>query len=155
MKKIVLVLSALGLLFSGTSCLKDNECQDKTIQSEAGAMSSYAASNGITGVTHSSGIYYQITTTGTGPNPTLASSVSIRYTGKLLDGTTFDSQTGAPVTMQVGGTIPGFQLALQLLQEGGTIKVLIPSALAYGCEGNGPIPGNSVLYFEIQLVDIL
>lgn len=155
MRKIALVLLALPLLFSTTGCIKDNGCQDRTIQSEQGAIDAYVAANSITPTTHSSGIVYQITTVGTGVSPTITSTVAVRYVGKLLDGTVFDSQTGTPVQFQVGGTVPGFQLGLQLLKEGGTMKLLIPSSLAYGCTGNGPVPGNAIVYFEIELVDVI
>lgn len=155
MKRIVVILSVFMLLFGGTSCLKDNSCQDKTVQSEQAAITAYAAANSITGTSHSSGVYYQVTTPGSGVTPGVTSQVSVRYTGKLLNGTVFDSQTGAPATFGLGGTIPGFQIALQLVQKGGVIKFIIPSSLAYGCSGTGGIPGNSILFFEVQLVDVL
>ena len=155
MKKLLLVLSALPLLLSGVSCGKDNDCTDKTIASEAGTITAYAAANNIIGTTHASGIYYQITNPGTGTAPTISSDCKIQYMGKLLDGTVFAPQTTTPVTVQVAGTIPGFQVALQLLKEGGTIKVIIPSALAYGCAGSGSIPSSAILYFEIELIDVI
>ena len=142
MKKTCFIVLISSLLFIGTGCLKDNSCQNKTVQSEQAAITAYAATNGITGTFHSSGVYYQITTPGSGPTPTTSSQVSIRYTGKLLNGTVFDSQTGTPVTFGLGGTIPGFQIALQLVQKGGTIKFIIPSSLAYGCAGTNGIPGS-------------
>ena len=155
MKSTVVVLSVCMLLFGSTSCLKDNSCQDKTVQSEQAAITTYATANGITGTSHSSGVYYQVTTPGSGINPSVNNQVSVRYTGKLLNGTVFDSQTGTPATFGLGGTIPGFQIALQLVQKGGTIKFIIPSSLAYGCAGTGGIPGGSILFFEVQLVDVL
>jgi FKBP-type peptidyl-prolyl cis-trans isomerase len=155
MKSSVVVLSVFLLLFGSTSCLKDNSCQNKTVQSEQAAITAYAVANSITGTSHSSGVYYQVTTPGSGVTPSVTSQVSVRYTGKLMDGTVFDSQTGSPVTFGLGGTIPGFQIALQLVQKGGTIKFIIPSSLAYGCSGTNGIPGNSILFFEVQLVDVL
>ncbi len=155
MKSTVVVLSVCMLLFGSTSCLKDNSCQDKTVQSEQAAITTYATANGITGTSHSSGVYYQVTTPGSGITPSVNNQVSVRYTGKLLNGTVFDSQTGTPATFGLGGTIPGFQIALQLVQKGGTIKFIIPSSLAYGCAGTGGIPGGSILFFEVQLVDVL
>jgi FKBP-type peptidyl-prolyl cis-trans isomerase FkpA len=155
MKKLIVALAALPLLISGTSCIKDTGCQDKTIQSEVAPMQAYATANGMNGITHSSGIYYEITTPGTGPNAAFDKTVTVRYTGKFLDNTIFQTEQGTPVTVQVGGVIPGWQVALQLLNEGGKMRVLIPSALGYGCSGKGSIPGNAVLYFDIELVDIL
>lgn len=155
MKKILLAVPLILLFFSGPSCLKDNSCQDKTVQSEEAAILAYASANSITGTRHSSGLYYQVTAPGSGPTASPTSTVSVRYTGKLLNGTVFDSQTASPVSFSLGQTIVGFQIGLQLIQKGGTIKMIIPSSLAYGCGGSGSIPGNSILYFEVQLVDIL
>lgn len=156
MKRTGLILSVYFLLFSGTACLKNNEgCQNKTIQSEEAAILAYATANGIAGTTHSSGLYYQVSIPGSGASPVANSNVSVKYTGKLMDGTIFDSQTVNPVTFNLGGTIPGFQLGLQLVQKGGTIKMIIPSSLAYGCTGFSTIPGNAILFFEVELVDIL
>ncbi len=155
MKRIFFTISVFLVLFSVSGCLKNNGCQDKTVQSEAATIAAYAAANGITGITHSSGVYYQVTIPGSGPSPTPFSQISVRYTGKLLDGTIFDSQTGNPVTFTLSQTVPGFQIALQQVQKGGTIKFIIPSSLAYGCTGNGGIPSSAILFFEVQLVDVL
>ena len=155
MRNLAFILFVSLVLIGDTSCLKDNSCQDKTIQSESATITAYAAANGIAGTTHNTGVYYQVVTPGSGPSPTAGSQVSVRYTGKLTNGTVFDSQTTNAVTFPLGNTIPGFQIALQLIQKGGTIKFIIPSSLAYGCEGTGNIPGNSILVFEVQLIDVL
>lgn len=135
------------------SCLKD-ECQPKTVQSEQAEILAYAGANGITGIAHSSGLYYQVINPGSGPTPTLASQVKVTYTGKLLDGTVFDSQTTATDFAVVSQFIAGWQIGLQLIAEGGSIKLIIPSSLAYGCDAVGVIPSHSILYFEITLVDV-
>ncbi|MBC7875017.1 MAG: FKBP-type peptidyl-prolyl cis-trans isomerase [Ferruginibacter sp.] len=150
------ILAVCFLLFTGgIACIKDTSCQDKTIQSEQAAITAYAAANSITGTAHASGLYYQVVSAGGGPTPTVNSQISVRYTGKLLNGTVFDSQTGTPVTFALGGTIAGWQIGLQQIQKGGVIKLIIPSSLAYGCGGKGPIPGDAILFFEVQLVDVL
>ena len=155
MKRTILILLVSSLLFSGIGCIKNDECQDKTVESEQATILAYASANSIIGTAHSSGIYYQVISPGSGPTPSLTSQVSVRYTGKLLDGTVFDSQTGTPVSFQLGGTIPGWQIGLQLIQKGGVIKLIIPSSLAYRCSGYAGIPGNAILFFEVQLVDVL
>jgi FKBP-type peptidyl-prolyl cis-trans isomerase FkpA len=66
----------------------------------------------------------------------------------------FETQTAAPVSFALNGVIPGFQYGLPLIQKGGIIKLIIPSSLAYGCRGFGAVPGNSVLFFEIELTDV-
>ena len=72
-----------------------------------------------------------------------------------MNGTIFDSNTGAPIQFILGQVIPGWQLGLPLIQKGGVIRLIIPSSLAYGCTGSGSIPGDSVLYFEVELVDVI
>jgi len=71
----------------------------------------------------------------------------------LLDGTTFDQQTDASKTgWPLGSLIAGWQIGLPLIQKGGKIKLIVPSSLAYGCGGN--LPANSILYFDVHLVDV-
>jgi FKBP-type peptidyl-prolyl cis-trans isomerase FkpA len=156
MKRIILSLLIFCAVAAISGCFKTEEgCVDKTVQSEDAAMQAYASANGITAIKHSSGMYYQVINPGSGTTPTFSSVVFVRYTGKLTSGTVFDSQTNSTATgWQLGGLIPGWQLGIPLIQEGGSIKLIIPSSLAYGCQGRGPIPANSILYFEIDLVDV-
>lgn len=139
------------------SCLKNNNepCTPNTPASEATAISSYAATNSINGTFHSSGLYYEITNTGSGATPTASSKVYVTYTGKLTNGTIFDQQTVAANTgWTLGGLIPAWQIGLSLIQKGGSIKLVVPSAMAYGCTGAGTIPANAILFFDITLVDV-
>jgi FKBP-type peptidyl-prolyl cis-trans isomerase FkpA len=72
----------------------------------------------------------------------------------LLDGRVFDQQADATKTGWVlGSLIAGWQIGLPLIQKGGEIKLIIPSSLGYGCD-NGALPPNSILYFDIHLVDV-
>jgi FKBP-type peptidyl-prolyl cis-trans isomerase len=154
MKKILIALFFFLAIFSGDGCVKDSTCQDKTVQSEQAAIINYAATQGISAIAHSSGLYYQVINPGSGPSPASGSKVFIKYTGKLLDGTLFDQQTTAPVSYGLNGMIQGFQFGLPLIQKGGTIKLIVPSSLGYGCKGFGNVPGNSILYFEVELTDV-
>jgi len=155
MKRTILILSVFPLLFSGTSCIKDTSCRNKTIESEQGQISSYASTTGMTGTTHSSGLYYQVLGSSIGVAPTNISRVSVTYTGKFLDGTVFDSST-TPITFGLGdGIIEGWRIGLPLIQKGQTIRMVIPSSLAYGCAGRGSISSNTILFFEVQLLDVL
>jgi FKBP-type peptidyl-prolyl cis-trans isomerase FkpA len=154
MKNFIVSVIVCLLILPGTGCLKDNSCNPKTVASERTTMTNFATANGLTVTEHSSGFQYQIISAGAGQTPTLSSTVSVRYTGKLMDGTIFDSATGTPVTFPLSQVIPGWQLAVPLIQEGGLIRIILPSSLAYGCTGAGTIPGDAVLYFEIQLVDV-
>lgn len=155
MKRTLLSLFIVSLIFSGSGCVKDSVCKDKTVQSEQGTITNYAATHGITATAHSSGLYYQVINAGSGPAPAQGSRITVKYTGKLMNDQIFDQQTTAAVgPMALTGLIQGWQIGLPLIQKGGTIKLIIPSSLGYGCTGFGSVPGNSVLYFEIELVDV-
>ncbi len=107
--------------------------------------------------TTGSGLQYEIITPGTGAKPEAADSVTVHYTGTLLDGTVFDSsvQRGEPATFGVSQVIPGWTEALQLMPEGSTWKLFIPSDLASGSRGAGPDIGpNSTLVFEVELLKV-
>ena len=154
MKNFIVSVFVSLLILPGTGCLKDNSCNAKSVESERTTMTNYATANGLTVTEHSSGFQYQIISAGAGQTPSLTSTVSVRYTGKLMDGTVFDSVTGTPISFSLGQVIPGWQLAVPLIQEGGLIRIILPSSLAYGCTGSGAIPPDAVLFFEIQLVDV-
>lgn len=154
MKKILPLLFILIIIVFNACSVKDTGCEDKTVQSEQATIVNYAATQGISATAHSSGVYYQIMNPGSGPTPSLSSTVSVKYTGKRLDGTIFDQQT-TPVSYGLGGLILGWQIGLPLIQKGGIIKLIVPSSLGYGCRGFGAVTGNTILYFEIELIDVL
>ena len=150
-------ISLLALLsaFVFQGCLKNKDsCLPKTVQSEEASMQAYANSHSMTYTRHSTGLYYQIVNQGTGPAVTGSSRVSVIYTGKLLDDTVFDQSPGGTQFYPVSGFITGWQIALPMLNKGGAMRILVPSSLAYGCVGVGAIPANSVLYFDLQVVDV-
>lgn len=104
-----------------------------------------------------SGLQYKVVSTGKGTrNPTWASTVQVRYKGTLIDGKVFDETTPAepPAEFEAGGVIKGWQEALTMMKEGDKWNVVIPSDLAYGCKGKGPIKGDQVLTFDIELLKI-
>jgi FKBP-type peptidyl-prolyl cis-trans isomerase FkpA len=107
-------------------------------------------------VTTESGLQYRVITEGTGVKPSVQDSVTVHYAGKLLDGTEFDSSYARqePVTFPVSGVIAGWTEALQLMPQGSKWELFIPADLAYGPGGNGPIPPNSVLTFEVELLEV-
>jgi FKBP-type peptidyl-prolyl cis-trans isomerase len=154
MKKLFFI-SLAALFILNTGCLKSSECKPKSVQSEEGAITAYATANGITATRHSTGIYYQIINPGSGVTASISSKIFVTYTGKLLNGTVFDQQTNSAQTgFFLSQVIPGWQIGIPLIQKGGEIKLIVPSSYAYGCTAQGPIPANSVLYFDIVLVDV-
>ena len=81
-----------------------------------------------------------------------------RYEGKLVDGKVFDStktRNNEPSEFPLSGVIPAWTEGVQLIGIGGKIVLYCPSAIAYGDQGQGPIPGKSVLEFEVELVEIV
>ncbi len=105
-----------------------------------------------------SGLQYEVLSEGKGEVPTAKDQVTVNYRGTLVDGTEFDSsyKRGQPATFQVGGVIPGWTEALQLMKEGTKLKLTIPPELAYGDRGAPPIIGpGSTLVFEVELIKIV
>jgi FKBP-type peptidyl-prolyl cis-trans isomerase FklB len=104
-----------------------------------------------------SGLQYEVLTQGTGPKPTLRSSVTTHYHGTLINGNVFDSsyQRGQPATFPVNGVIAGWTEALQLMPEGSKYRLYIPSDLAYGKRGAGrDIGPDSALIFDVELLKV-
>ncbi len=103
-----------------------------------------------------SGLQYKVITEGTGPKPTATSKVTVKYTGKLIDGTIFDSTDnngGQPISFGLNQVIRGWTEGLQLMPTGSKYILYIPSELGYGDQGaGGLIPGGATLIFEIELL---
>jgi FKBP-type peptidyl-prolyl cis-trans isomerase FkpA len=97
-------------------------------------------------------LYYEIIDAGTGSTPIANSVVTVAYTGKLLNGSVFDQRTY--YTEKMSGLMEGWQIGLPLIKKGGRIKLIIPSSLAYRCNGAPNIPSNSVLFFDVTLIDV-
>jgi FKBP-type peptidyl-prolyl cis-trans isomerase len=134
---------------------KQAETDDRIIQD-------YLTKNNISAQKTASGLYYVVEKEGSGANPQKGQAVSVNYTGKTLDGEAFDSnvdpkfQHTDPFQFNVGQgmVIPGWDEGIMLLKKGSKAKLFVPSTLAYGPQGNGPIAPNSVLMFDVELLDI-
>ena len=107
--------------------------------------------------TTASGLQYEVLAEGNGTHPTAQDTVTVHYTGKLIDGTVFDSsvERGQPATFGVTQVIPGWVEALQMMSPGAKWRLFIPSALAYGPQGAGGVIGpNQTLIFDVELISI-
>ncbi|MEZ2337224.1 FKBP-type peptidyl-prolyl cis-trans isomerase [Mucilaginibacter sp. RCC_168] len=158
MKRYFLLLGLAIITLS--SCLKTEQQKppvvvDPAVQAatDDAAIKTYlAAHTDITATKDTSGIYYQIVTPGSGPNPSGGSTVTVNYTGKLLNDNPFDSKNA--VQTSLSQVIPGWTIGVPFIKAGGRIILLIPSRYGYGPYANGPIPANSVLIFTIDLISI-
>lgn len=107
--------------------------------------------------TTASGLQYIVEKEGEGAQPTAEDEVTVHYTGKLLNGTVFDSSVnrGEPATFPLNRVIPGWTEGVQLMKEGGKYTFFIPSDLAYGPQGvPNAIPPHSTLIFEVELIKV-
>jgi FKBP-type peptidyl-prolyl cis-trans isomerase FklB len=105
-----------------------------------------------------SGLQYKVLTNGKskGKKPADGKFVVVEYTGKLIDGTVFDSTSkNKPVSLPVSGVIPGWQEALKMMREGDKWEIVVPYDLAYGTTGQGIIGPNQALIFDITLLEVL
>lgn len=124
---------------AGEAFLKDNGAREKVM-------------------TTASGLQYEVLEEGTGAQPSAGDQVTVHYTGKLIDGTVFDSsvERGEPATFGVTQVIPGWVEALQLMKEGARWRLFIPSNLAYGPNGAGGVIGpNATLIFDVELIKVI
>jgi FKBP-type peptidyl-prolyl cis-trans isomerase FkpA len=143
------------LLLFGAGCAKDKTCSPNTVASEAGQIQTFATTNNIAAVPHNTGLYYEVLDPGTGTTASANSNIYITYSGELLDGTVFDSQANSALTgWPLNELIEGWRVGIPLIKEGGRIRLIVPSAMAYGCTGYGTIPPDAVLFFDITLVDV-
>lgn len=139
------ILSVCLALFFFSACTDQAEKDVDIIEN-------YLSANGLTADITPEGIYYIIDETGNGENPNPNSTVTVDYTGYLLDGTIFDSNDN--IDFGLWQVIPGWTYGIPVFDKGGSGTLLIPSALAYGSNPPGSvIPSNAVLAFDITLID--
>jgi FKBP-type peptidyl-prolyl cis-trans isomerase len=134
---------------------------------EGKIMADYIADNKITVKPTASGLYFIEKTKGKGPKAKEGDKLKVNYTGRLLDGTVFDTNNEEeakkaglyderrpyePVEFTVGSLVPGMNEALTMMSPGSKATILLPSALAYGERGGGPIPPYSPMVFEVEVV---
>ena len=146
---------------------------DGAKKQEPGNIKKYITDNKLKVVTTPSGLSYVITTEGTGAKPSAGDTVVVNYTGKFLTGKAFETSVRAeaqkdklpinpmnpykPIRFPIGvaGMIPGWNEGLMLFNKGTKATMILPSSLAYGEQGNGPIQPFTPLVFDVELVDIV
>ena len=139
---------------------KQREASAKMAEVNQKAGEEFLAANGKRAEvkTTASGLQYEVLVEGDGAQPTAQDQVEVHYTGKLIDGTVFDSsvERGVPATFGVTQVIPGWVEALQLMKAGSKWRLFIPSQLAYGPQGAGNVIGpNSTLIFDVDLLKVV
>lgn len=145
MQKIMLILSIFLL-----ACSTQTQMEKDTL-----LIQNYLEEHSLEAIQDESGLYYIQTQAGTGLfSPTLEDTVVVIYTGYLLNGVYFDkTETGSTDTFALANLIEGWQIRLPMMTRGEINKLFIPSELGYGDTEKGIIPVNSVLIFDVELVD--
>jgi FKBP-type peptidyl-prolyl cis-trans isomerase FkpA len=141
----------LALVLTGCSNKNKEDHRCTTVAEDDAKMQNYITANGITAIKHASGIYYQVIEPGSGATPTISSTVKANYTGKFTNNTSFDAGVAS---FPLGSVIAGWQIGIPLIKQGGKVKLIIPPYLAYGCNDYSGIPGNSVLVFDVELLEV-
>ncbi len=151
------LILALGLALTLAACGAKTAGADDLAAGQA-YLAANAKAPGV--VTLASGLQYKVVHSGptTGQTPSAEDEVRVNYEGKLLSGKVFDSSfaRGVPAEFQVGGLIPAWVQALQMMKPGDEWILYVPASLAYGEQGAGAdIPPNATLVFRIQLLGVL
>ena len=153
------LLSTAGLLT--TACSKGEDATPTQTYTDEELFQSFLTSNKITNAKKQpSGLYYiPRTTDSTAVRATAGKTVSVLYTGALMNGTVFDASslhgnTPFSFVLGKGQVIAGWDEGIALMHKGDKAVLLIPSTLGYGAQAVGSIPANSPLYFEVQLTDV-
>lgn len=159
-KKLLFMLAFPFLLASCNKTSTGDKCGFTTSTAVAGSaeianLKAWLDANSLTYTQHPSGIFYKITTPGSGATPVVCSDVTVKYSGRLTTSNTPFDQNTTGVTFTLGQLIAGWQIGIPLIQKGGSIILYIPPSLGYGSAGAGAsIPPNSNLVFTIDLLNV-
>ncbi len=152
-------MKLFGLLLISSSVLFLAGCNKKSAEEQAAIddqlIQDYLIANNLVAEKDPSGLYYIIDQQGTGPECNSNSDVRVAYTGYYTNGEIFDGSNAQGITFNLNGVIDGWRIGIPYFKEGGSGKLLIPSALGYGPNGGGSVPANSVLIFDIELIEVL
>lgn len=151
MKRVLLFLL---LAFTSVHCNKDDDGENQS-EIDDEIILKYIDDNDLDAEHIGNGLYFVDEVTGNGPNPSQSSSVRVAYRGYFTDGQVFDESDSDGIVFGLNQVIEGWTLGIPYFKQGGRGKLLIPSALAYGSAPRAGIPSNSVLIFDIHLINIL
>jgi FKBP-type peptidyl-prolyl cis-trans isomerase FkpA len=159
MKNIKLLILFVSFAAALSACKKGvnyNFDYQGQYNADTTAIRAYLVANKIPALKHESGVFYQIIAPGSGSvTYSQNTTVTAHYAGRTLGSTTtFDKTSGTPVPFVLGRVIVGWQIGVPLIQKGGSIRLFIPSYYGYGTTGQGPVPPNAILDFDIQVVDV-
>jgi FKBP-type peptidyl-prolyl cis-trans isomerase FkpA len=150
--RIVLLLLFLVAFIAGC---KKNITSTEQAKIDNDIILKYIAENNLNATATGSGLYYVIDELGTGDGCNANSSVKVAYKGYFTDGNIFDQSAASGVTFSLKQVIQGWTEGIPYFKEGGHGILLVPSALGYGTDGNSGIPENSVLIFDVELIEVL
>lgn len=149
--KRLLFLSLISVL-TLAGCKKDAE---KQLETDIEEIKSYLSDNNLVAQSTDSGLHYIIDEQGSGDFPNAFSQVKVVYKGFFPSGDVFDQSSSTGVIFGLSNVIEGWTEGIPLFREGGSGTLFIPSALAYGPEGRGDIGGDAVLFFDIELLEVI
>ena len=154
MKPSILSTMTVGLLFLAIGCGDDDPAGPKDPTELDFAAELGVDLNQMTKT--SSGLYWQDLVVGDGEEAQASSTVTVHYTGWLHSGAKFDSShdRGQPSTFSLDNLIAGWKEGIPGMKVGGTRKLVVPPSLGYGSNGQGSIPGNATLVFDIELLGV-
>ena len=147
-------LSALLVVTLFISCNKEGEDSIDYVAKNEQEIKDYIAKNNLTAQRSVSGLYYVINEPGTGAQPTATSNVTVAYKGYFTNKGIFDQSSAAGISFGLNQVIKGWTEGIPYFKTGGNGILLVPSHLGYGNRANGPIPGGSVLIFDVKLISI-
>lgn len=160
----ILLPSYLAFGRNGAGPIPSNENLDFTLKSypyrkqwlfDDVKIQNFLTSKGLVATKDLSRVYYIVNTQGTGDAINgVESTVTMKYTGRLLDGTVFDSSTDGTFSSVLTNLIKGWQLMVPNFRVGTKFRIFIPSDLGYGTSGSGVIPPNAILDFDIEIVSV-
>lgn len=151
MKAFSILIMSLIVLSSCNKSLSEEEQFDEDVS----LIKEYIADNELDAMSTNSGLYYTIDKLGTGNYPNANSEVTVRYKGYFLDGGVFDQSDEFGISFNLQNVIQGWTEGIQLYKEGGEGLLLVPSKLGYGKQGKGSVPPNTVMIFEVKLLEIV